>query len=84
MRCMPTTHELYCCLLYIVVNVVTYTLTYHIILNSGDPQTVRIRTNVLIFGGIQSTIGFAAGLCVVKLLYSPPLDEAELEEVMWA
>lgn len=89
MQWVPTVHELYCCLVYVVANVLVYTLGYHVILNDGNPHTARIRSSILIFSGFQSVLGFLAGMFAVKILNMAPTYEAvepqETEEpAVWA
>jgi hypothetical protein len=80
MQWVPTVHELYCGFIYIVVNVLTYLVCYHWILNDGDPGTARIRLSILVYGGVQSVLGFIAGMCAIKIFQTQTVHE----ETVWA
>jgi len=67
----PTVQDMRCILVFVVLTAVSFLGSYFFIMERGsDSKTDRMQASILIYGSMQSFIGFLGGFHIAKLVYS--------------
>jgi hypothetical protein len=69
----PSFQDLVCITTFLVIVGVSFIVGYTFMIDSSaEAKTVHMQTSILIYGGIQSIIGYLGGFCISKIIYSAP------------
>jgi len=69
----PSFQDLVCVTTFLLIAGISFIAGYFFLIDaSADSKTIHMQSSILIYGSVQSLIGYMGGFCISKIIYSAP------------